>query len=237
MAIAFTRWASGVQDVPAASITSASFTPSAGSVVFVHADTTIDTGTKAWAISDTLGSTWTQVASLDGLTWDHGTYWWALAGTGARTVTVSGSTGNCYHGFQIFDVTGIDTTTPIVQNASGTAPGVDGSPKAISVTLASAITSGNPIVFLAGNQNDQAGAFATATCNSVNMSEINNDTAIYSHTASWYSTSPGSTTATCSDIGLQPYGGVGFLLELNAVASGIPTFFVGRRPTYIFTRR
>lgn len=126
--------------------TSASFTPSANSLVVVWAwviqeAADVIEGTNL-TVSDSLGSSFTsRVATTSSPGWGYGIRCWTMeagASPAARTVTV-GIGGTNAHAYRLWvdDITGYDTTTPVTGAIVGTDADGDG---AAALTLAASPT-------------------------------------------------------------------------------------------------
>jgi hypothetical protein len=110
------------------SVTTASFTPPAGAVLYAHAfhDTAGGNLTSTSQITDSLGLTWTlhEVASKadDGTGYNdgHQALWTATATGVAMTVTTTGTNTNNPAGLYVRVVVGADTTTPVDTHQDGT---------------------------------------------------------------------------------------------------------------------
>lgn len=200
--------------------TSASFTPTANSLLWVFAEVEGDTVggsvTPAWGISNTGGLTFTKHIES---TYVSGAYygtlvaWRAVVGASpsAMTVTVDPYTGTTqgWISLSAFDVTGIDLTSPVVQAAeehvTSGSPGSNIS-RTTDVVLGSAPSSGNLLI----------AAFAGSSDSSVpgtptSFTSIGSVTAPYEGMRTSYRTGTTQTTVTST---FTCYWQSGIVIEL-----------------------
>ncbi len=162
MSLALThRTSAGEASSTRTSKTSASFTPSANSKLYVFAwAQSGNTTDPSLTLSDSAGLTWTAVedaAAAVGAFAPHVSLWEATVGASpvAMTVTVS-STPAAYIALSVFDVTGNNPTIVAGQVASNV---VDGTGEPIATgTLPAAVTPGNLTIVAAGANRDSAQA-------------------------------------------------------------------------------
>lgn len=147
----------------------------------------------------------------------------------AFTVTVDGASApsNGYHSAVCLDITGHNTTTPIVQNArNGARINPESSTASGTVTLSATPTAGNLIVvaFMCGA--DAAGAVTSPTAGAGKT--FTTATALspaFCTTAVFYRVADGaeSTTITTSDLGTTVGNYVAIAFEVAAAPGGSPT--------------
>jgi len=150
------------------------------------------------------------------------------ASPSAFTVTADAiSTGdNGWYSISCVDITGHDTTTPIVGTPVGNnAEGLGGSDSASStVTLGATPTAGNLIVVVYSCKADSGGGFRHPDRRSgKTFTAAVNQNAGYTQNAVFYRVADGaeSTTITCSDMGQAVYGWTAAAFEIAAGASGV----------------
>lgn len=146
------------------------------------------------------------------------------ASPSAFTVTVDSSSGSStfYYGVVCLDITGHDSTSPIV----GT-PAIAGGSKSVgdtetgTVTLGATPTAGNLIVVVFASGADSGGGFAVPTAGAgKTFTAVTNQDASFLQTGVFYRVADGSesTTITCSDLGdsVGNYAAIAF--EVQAAA-------------------
>jgi len=146
MALAFSNLVASGSGTNAASYNTASISPTAGAVLLVAIETDQASGSANVKPSISgLGATWTEIADVDfdqtGTTY-RATFFYGVGatGTGALTISYGGTVqGGC--SWSVDQVTGADTTSPIVQHTESSIPG--SAATSLSLTLASAIGAGN----------------------------------------------------------------------------------------------
>jgi hypothetical protein len=145
----------------------------------------------------------------------------------AFTVTVDSSptTATFYYGGPVcLDLTGHDTTSPIVQTAIAGGTKSQGNTESGTVTFSSAPTPGNLILVVFGSGADGGGGFASPTAGAgKTFTTVRNQTAAYCQTGVFYRVADGSesTTITCSDLGQQVGNYSAIAIEIKA-APGAP---------------
>jgi hypothetical protein len=143
----------------------------------------------------------------------------------AVTVDSSSGTATFFYGVVCLDITGHDSTAPIV----GT-PGIAGGTKSAgntetgTVTLGATPTAGNLIVVVLGAGADGGGGFASPTAGSgKTFTAVTNQTTAYCQTGVFYRVADGteSTTITCSDLGQTVGNYSAIAIEIKAAASAV----------------
>lgn len=237
----------------AATRTSASFTPSANSKLFVcmavQIDTSVDTMGLTSSISNTGGLSFTERGAYVSGGWStgggynlYGRVWHADVGgsPSSMTVTVDADSGggtHCFYSLIIFDVTGYDTGNPFPQaQVTNVEDNSSSNSKSMTATLGSAPTNGNMVIAFFGAGADTGGGFATPT----GFTAIVNQSQAYCQGAVFYSTSTTSTTITCSDVGndVGNSGVIAWELKAASATTKAPaiirprTRFIQRRTNY-----
>jgi hypothetical protein len=218
-------------------LTSASFTPTANSRLFVFACAECDGTlvTRNWQITDSLSLSWTKLDESTFAAWAGDTAysynvvcWYADIGASpaSMTVTVDAQTGNAFHSLLAFDVTGYNTSSPFPQSSVDNGATVNPSSNSASgtLTLGSNATNGNLVVALFGSAADSGGGFTDPSSWS-NLVEQNNS---YTQIAIFYRTNFTSTGVTCSDLGndVGAWGGIIFEMAIAGGASiSIPVLY------------
>lgn len=227
-------------------LVTASATPSANSLYLVCVGAQMDAfGTEtlpvfATPVGDAL--TFTKINSHGDVTpgflwgstngfWTGGAVYSAPVGgsPSAFTVTVDGAGGSttAYHSVVCLDITGHNTTTPIVQtNRNGARINPESSSTAGSVTLTSAPAAGNLIVvaFMCGT--DTAGAVASPTAGAgKTFTTVTAQSPAFCTTGVFYRVADGteSTTITTSDLGQLVGNYVAIAFEVALASSGNAT--------------
>jgi hypothetical protein len=140
------------------------------------------------------------------------------------TVDSFSTTSTAFYGVVCLDITGHDTSTPIV----GT-PGIAGGSKAAgnaetgTVTLGATPTAGNLIVVVFGAGADSGGGFVSPTAGvGKTFTTVTNQTNSFCQTGVFYRVADGteSTTITCSDLGQQVGNYSAIAIEIKAAAGG-----------------
>lgn len=208
----------------AGSYTSASFTPTADSRLFVFAATETDAQVNArdWTISNTGSLSFTKydespnVSFADQAIYTHNVVvWYADVGgsPSSMTVTVDPGLGNYWSAMVVFDVTGYDTGTPFAQSSVDNGASVNPASDSASgtLTLGASPTSGNLVVAMFGAAADGGGGFATPTGYTLIGSQSTN----WVQTGAWYKTDTTTAAVTCSDLGQQVGAWGGIILEMT----------------------
>jgi len=219
--------------------TTASFTPTANSRLFIFASAERDAHVTAqnWAISDSLSSSWTLLDTSTIYSWNGDSNyalnvvcWYTDIGGSPSSMTVtvdpfSGTTETAFIHVAGFDVTGYDTGTPFAQASvdDGASLG-GGNSETDSITLGSSPTSGNLVVAMAGIGCDSVGATSTPT----GYTALINPNDRYSHASVDYHTSTATASVTFSDFGQQVgnWGGIIFEMTLGGGGGGGLPFFI-----------
>lgn len=211
-----------------------SVTPTADSLLLCVAGAEHDGVATAAELTLSGGSlTWTDIAEIDGEAspnWTDTNAFRTDAGLYRATVGASPSafaitlttTVSSYIPIAACDITGHDTTTPIVQQASNSAAvNPQSSAASSTVTLSSAPTSGNLIVVGLVSGADSGGGFASPTAGvGKTFSTARNQTGGYTQAGLFYRVADGteSTTITCSDVGDDVGNWLMFAVEIAAEA-------------------
>lgn len=217
--------------------TTNSVTPTASSLLLVFAGVQSDSHSTAhsWQPPTGGGWTYTQIAASAMYNWETTTLypisaamWEAPVGgsPAAHTVTVDGWSGSLLGTYSELscDITGHNTTTPVVQFKTGGAVVNPASSTASgSVTLDTTPVTGNLVVvgFSAGN--DAVGAFTSPTIGGQSMTQLHNLTGNYTHAGLWYWVITGAesnATITCSDLGETVGDWAAVAVEIAAASSG-----------------
>ena len=205
--------------------TTASFTPSANSLLVMVATVQREghTTASAWTISDTAWLTWTQRALSSNIAGNFGgdiILWTAPVGASpaAMTITIDpfATTITGWIGYALFDITGHDTTTPLPQSAVANTTTSTGNSVSLTVTLGSAPTSGNLVIGVFTGQNDAAGGFTSIS----GFTELYNPTTANDHVGVWYRTNTTTAAITCTDLGQSVNWGAAVALEIAAAGGG-----------------
>lgn len=229
-----------------ANLVTASTTPSANSLYLVCVGAQMDAfGTETLPVfaTPTGGSlTYTKIDSHGDVTpgflwgstngfWTGGAVYSAPVGgsPSAFAVTVDGAGGAtvAYHSAVCLDITGHNTTTPIVQhNRNGARINPESSSTAGTVTLSSTPTAGNLIVvaFMCGT--DTAGAVSSPTAGAgKTFTTVTAQSPAFCTTGVFYRVADGSesTTITTSDLGQLVGNYVAIAFEIAAPSSGNAT--------------
>jgi hypothetical protein len=151
MALSFSQLTAAGSGSNLTSYDTASISPTTGSVMLVEVASVIGSGTPTIPTLSGLGATWTQIETCyydqTGTTY-RVTAFRGVGGSGSGVITIDfGGVTQAGCGWCVDEVTGADTTNPVVQSAKSSEPGSGGN--SITATLASAITSGNRAWFCA----------------------------------------------------------------------------------------
>lgn len=141
----------------------------------------------------------------------------------AVTVDSYSSTQTGYYATVCFDVTGHDTTTPIVQSTVNGATKAGGNAETGSITLSSTPSTGNLVVVVFTEGADSGGGIATPTAGTgKTFTAVANQTTPNCQTGVFYRLWDGSesTTISCSDLGdaVGNYSAIAF--EIKAASTG-----------------
>lgn len=211
--------------------TTAAFTPTANSRLFVFAGGERDgnTNTRDWQISDSLGLTWTKLDESTLRNWaTYSEYagncvaWYTDIGgsPASMTVTVDASAGNEFYSVIAFDVTGYDTGTPFAQASVDNGANVNPESNSVSgtLTLGSAPTNGNLVVAMFTSGQDAGGGFTTPSGYSVLVAQNQ----AYQASAVFYRSDTTTAAVTCSDLGQSVGYWGGIIFEMTAAAGSVP---------------
>lgn len=226
MAFVFTARTDSIGDAAVQTKTTASFTPTANSLLFVVAFIINDAHNvdPDPAVTDSVGLTWTargQSARIPGTYGGGMAAFSAPVGASpvAMTVTLdaySSTTNTALIALATFDVTGHDVAAPQAQAPVTAITTSTGDTVSLTVTLGSAPSASNAVIGMFGSNNDATGGFTAPS----GFTEVTNQTGYWAHLAAFWVT--GSTTAavTCPDLGQGISSGAGIGLEITAASSG-----------------
>lgn len=239
----------------AATITSASFTPTANSKLYVwcFAQNNNATFQKHWSISNTGSLTFRTIVAPPDRTWNGNTafasqgYLWVADVGGSpssMTVTVDADTssGNTFnYGIEIFDVT--PNTATLVQYGYQSDVDAGGNSETIAVAMRTAITSGSTAICCIGAGNDGVATFTLPTDFGTSLA---NQSAINAKVAAAYGTAVTASTVTCSDLGTTIGNSAMVVLELSEtipalselpmfVEADVTSFSASRSPSISFS--
>lgn len=138
-----TQLTSGGNSGTVSSNTTASISPTGGALLIACCGILRNSSIPSMTVSDTLSGTgsWTQYTLVTSDNKARASIFVAKAGAtpGSGTITFSYTGSNpSRQAWQVIEITGQDTTTPVIQNTSGQTSGTS-----ITVTLGSALTAGN----------------------------------------------------------------------------------------------
>lgn len=211
-----------------------STTPTASSLLLAFASVERDLHTVAESWSFTGGGTWTSVANAPSSQWTGTPDFNVTAALQRLTVGASPSphtiTADAWSGVEdgyysviACDITGHNTSSPIVQFKTGGATEGGGDSESLAVTFDSALTTGNLVVANFGAGNDVAGAFTSPTIGGQTMTQLHNLTGNFCHAGMWYRILDGTETdrtVTCSDLGQSVGASAAVLVEIAIASSG-----------------
>jgi hypothetical protein len=146
MALSFSNLTASGSGTNLSSYNTASISPTAGALLLMAVETDQASGsTNVKPSVSGLSATWTEIGDVNydtsGTTYRL-TLFYGVGATGTGTITISyGGTAQGGCSWSVDQVTGADTSSPIVQTKSSTVPGSAATSQ--SLTLDSAITSGN----------------------------------------------------------------------------------------------
>lgn len=192
-----------------ASYTSPSFTPTANSKLYVWAvaENNNSSTAKSFSISNTGGLTFSAALTPANQAWDgdanYGTQailYVADVGGSPSSMTVAvdaGGSNSHFYSIEIFDVISSATLT-LVQSKATSESDTGGDSESISITMDSALTSGNRVVCLVAKTNDGSGAVSVPTGFS---NTLINQSQTSTGVSAFHDTDISGTTVTISDLG------------------------------------
>jgi hypothetical protein len=227
------RHSGNTASAAAASLVTSSTTPTASSlfIVFYSSENNNDAGAPAANAPTGGGLTYTSIAASSAFNWSglpeyasRGSAWRATVGgsPSAFAVTVSNGIGSSYYGAVCLDITGHDTTTPIVQSATGGASKSGGDAESGTVTLGAAPTAGNLIVVAVGAGSDSGGGISVPEAGSgKTLTAVTSQTNQPHQVGIWTRVADGteSATITIADLG-QSVGNYDVVAFEVAIAGG-----------------
>lgn len=237
MAFALTSRISDTGGSASQNKTTASFTPTANSLLVVATSAQRESHTTAssWSISDSASLTWTSRALSSNITGSFGgdlQVWTAPVGGSPASMTVTvdpwATTVTGWIGIEIFDITGHNTTTPLAQAATTNTTTSTGNAVSLTATLGASPTNGNLVLGIFTGQNDASGAFAAIS----GFTQLSAPSGTFDHIGIWYRSDTTTAAITQSDLGQSVNWGAAAAMEIAAAASttkGIPT---RRTPRY-----
>ena len=223
----------------AATVSVGAFTPSANSLLFLMGQSETDDGSSinpTAAVPTATGLTFTAQGEVEGASAIEDTGFEKIAGfytapvggsPSSITVTWDGTTGAAaWYTAGCWDVTGHNTTTPVVQVATPQAanPGGAANP-AETVTLGSTPTVGNLVIAMFSASVVTGSTIAAPTIGGQAMTVIhNNSPNDYEQHGAWYRIITGDETTnviTCTSCGgSETYATFGFAIEIALAAGG-----------------
>lgn len=222
-------------------LATSSVTPTASSLLLVFASAQPDNANVAatWQTPTGGGWTYTNIATSLQYDWETtsnykitSTLWQAAVGASpaAHTVTVDSwsTTQLGTYAAVSCDVTGHNTTTPVVQSkTNGANVNPTSNTASGSITFDTALTVGNLVVVGFGAGNDVASSFTSPTLGGQAMTQLFNITNNYTHAGLWYRVVTGAesnSTVTCTDMGDTVGNWAGVAVEVAAAGGGGSNF-------------
>ena len=227
-----TSGASGVQ-----TLATGSTTPTANSllVAFGGVQSNSHATAHSWQSPSGGSLSYTNIATSASFDWDGTTdfdtsctLWRAAVGgsPSAHTVTFDAWSGTPtgYYGGLCCDVTGHDTTTPVLQSKTNGATTDSGAAAPTgTVTFDNALVNGSLVIVGFASGNDGVAAYASPTIGGQAMTQLFNQTGTFCHCGLWYRVIDGTEsnrTITCSDLGTSIGNYAVAAVEIAAASGG-----------------
>lgn len=227
MAFTFTSRTSDPGATTGQDKTSASFTPTANSLLVVCASAQRENHAtaQAWTITDSAGLTWTARGVTTNITGNFGgglACWTAPVGASPAAMTVTADPWSTsvtgWVALEVFDVTGHDVASPVAQTPATATTTSTGNAVSLTVTLGTNPSSSNAVVGIFTGQNDATGAFTSPA----GFTQITNPTGGFNHIGAWWTTGTTTPGITCSDLGQSVNWGAAIALEIASDGAGAP---------------
>ena len=153
------------------------------------------------------------------------------ASPAAHTITFDAwsTTQTGWYSGKAFDITGHNTTTPIVQTAGNSGQGAGSDTVAATIVLGGTPVTGNEVIAIFTVAADSGGGFAIPTAGGGNsFTAINNENQAYTQIGIFKRTWTGgeSLTITCSDLGQACYSWSAVAFEVAVAAGAAATSIV-----------
>lgn len=205
----------------AASFTSASISPTGGALLVVLGDILSTGGTlEVSSVTDTLSGTgtWTIVQATNTTLQRHtGFIAYAVAGStpGSGTITVNATTNSIRTSIAFTEVTGQDSTTPVLQSISGT-----GEAATLEITFGSSMASDSMVFAVGASRTNNSDPDVTPGTGFTELQELySGGSFAQAHLCLIYDNGGADTTVDWSDMPLL--SNVGVAIEIATAAGGV----------------